>query len=67
MELNLDKKLVELLNNNKMNVLNNLFINFEVYQKDEIWGSIYYNILGIEVSELVGEIVPLCQCKIEED
>ncbi len=50
-----------------MNVLNNLFINFEVYQKDEIWGSIYYNMLGIEVSELVGEIVPLCQCKIEED
>ena len=67
LELNLDKKLVELLNNNKMNVLNNLFINFEVYQKDEIWGSIYYNMLGIEVSELVGEIVPLCQCKIEED
>lgn len=67
LELNLDKKLVELLNNNKMNVLNNRFINFEVYQKDEIWGSIYYNMLGIKVSELVDEIVLFCQCKIEED
>lgn len=65
--LNLDKKLVELLNNNKMNVLNNLFINFEVYQKDEIWGSIYYNILDVEVSDLMSEIVTLCECKIEKD
>ena len=66
LELNLDKKLVELLNNNKMNVLNKLFINFEVYQKDEIWRSIYYNMLDIEVSDLISEIVTSCNCKIEE-
>lgn len=67
LELKLDEKLVELLNNNKMNVLNNQFINFEVYQKDEIWGSVYYNMLGIEVKDLMSKIITYCQCKMEVD
>ena len=54
-DLNLDKKLVELLNLNNKNELYNLYSNNGSYLKDEIWDD--PNVEGVREYELFSPII----------
>ena len=63
LELNFDKKLIDLLNKNPMNVLDNVQVYHEGFPRDVIWNSILFNLNNIDFIDLMKPIVNACDCK----
>ena len=63
LELNFDKKLIELLNKNSMNVLDNSQVEHADITRDVIWNSVLFNLDNIGFIDLMQPIVNACDCK----
>ena len=63
LELNFDKKLIELLNKNPMNVLDNAQVEHTDITRDVIWNSVLFNLDNIDFIDLMQPIVNACDCK----
>ena len=63
LELNFDKKLIELLNKNLMNVLDNAQVEHTDITRDVIWNSVLFNLDNIDFIDLMQPIVNACNCK----
>lgn len=63
LELNFDKKLIELLNKNSMNVLDNAQVEHTDITRDVIWNSVLFNLDNIDFIDLMQPIVNACNCK----
>lgn len=63
LELNFDKKLIELLNKNSMNVLDNAQVEHADITRDVIWNSVLFNLDNIGFIDLMQPIVNACDCK----
>lgn len=63
LELNFDKKLIDLLNKNSMNVLDNSQVEHADITRDVIWNSVLFNLDNIGFIDLMQPIVNACDCK----
>lgn len=63
LELNFDKKLIELLNKNKMNIIDNALVEHADITRDIIWNSVLFNLDNIDFIDLMQPIVNACDCK----
>lgn len=63
LELNFDKKLIELLNKNPMNLLDNAQVEHTDITRDVIWNSVLFNLDNIDFIDLMQPIVNACDCK----
>ena len=63
LELNFDKKLIDLLNKNPMNVLDNAQVEHADITRDVIWNSVLFNLDNIGFIDLMQPIVNACDCK----
>lgn len=63
LELNFDKKLIELLNKNPMNVLDNGQVYHDDIPRDVIWNSVLFNLDNIDYLDVTKSIVDACDCK----
>lgn len=63
LELNFDKKLIELLNKNKMNIIDNALVEHADITRDIIWNSVLFNLDNIDFIDLMQSIVNACDCK----
>lgn len=63
LELNFDKKLIDLLNKNPMNVLDNAQVEHADITRDVIWNSVLFNLDNIDFIDLMQPIVNACDCK----
>lgn len=63
LELNFDKKLIDLLNKNPMNVLDNAQVEHADITRDVIWNSVLFNLDNIGFIDLMKPIVNACDCK----
>lgn len=63
LELNFDKKLIDLLNKNPMNVLDNSQVEHADITRDVIWNSVLFNLDNIGFIDLMQPIVNACDCK----
>lgn len=63
LELNFDKKLIELLNKNPMNIIDNALVEHADITRDVIWNSVLFNLDNIDFIDLMQPIVNACDCK----
>ena len=63
LELNFDKKIIDLLNKNPMNVLDNAQVEHADITRDVIWNSVLFNLDNIGFIDLMQPIVNACDCK----
>lgn len=63
LELNFDKKLIELLNKNPMNIIDNALVEHADITRDVIWNSVLFNLDNIGFIDLMQPIVNACDCK----
>ena len=63
LELNFDKKLIELLNKNPMNVLDNGQVYHDDIPRDVIWNSVLFNLDNIDYIDVTKSLVDACDCK----
>lgn len=63
LELNFDKKLIELLNKNPMNIIDNALVEHADITRDIIWNSVLFNLDNIDFIDLMQPIVNACDCK----
>lgn len=63
LELNFDKKLIELLNKNSMNIIDNTLVEHSDITRDVIWNSVLFNLDNIGFIDLMQPIVNACDCK----
>ena len=63
LELNFDKKLIELLNKNPMNIIDNALVEHADITRDVIWNSVLFNLDNIDFIDLMQPIVNACNCK----
>ena len=63
LELNFDKKLIELLNKNSMNIIDNALVEHADITRDVIWNSVLFNLDNIGFIDLMQPIVNACDCK----
>ena len=63
LELNFDKKIIDLLNKNPMNVLDNAQVEHADITRDVIWNSVLFNLDNISFIDLMQPIVNACDCK----
>lgn len=63
LELNFDKKLIELLNKNPMNIIDNALVEHADITRDVIWNSVLFNLDNIGFIDLMQPIVNSCDCK----
>lgn len=63
LELNFDKKLIELLNKNPMNIIDNALVEHADITIDVIWNSVLFNLDNIGFIDLMQPIVNSCDCK----
>lgn len=63
LELNFDKKLIELLNENPMNVFDNVQVSPNDITRDIIWNSVFCDLYYIDSINLMKPIISACNCQ----